>query len=959
MKATFVFSGKPEEKGFDDGIVSAKEDGFDAVVLAGDDVPFRIPSFMKSCLENSVAPVVGFETTVEDDGKESERVVFVPEDEDGLASLVSFAERFPERTVSVDDVAESLSNETSGRILAFVPPDEPVRNEAESKPSSDSKTEDAKRKSVEREVEALERELRETVELSKRSFDKLRELAETMPDEERTAEVERIDEEERKSKEAKGRIPGIRAKIARRKRKLETESAPVEVEETKSVSGRFLKRLSEIFPQRTFVGVDRNLPTKERRRISDAAKRAGATTYDPSDGVSISEEAGTVLERAYGFERRPASVSEAELREILEMEVEARTLSDETRKAVERLVERETETLSKESGIERKSRRIAFLRETFGIDAMRKGTAGIFRWIEDASTISWLTGSAGIVPNEAVGTDDGEETVACDASAFERIRKRALRIGDENRTEDGVVVRARFFVPDEAVARYVPRRKTDDGEVLGIEVGEDVPSGLVLNVVVPKPCAILGNAARLAYESRGIDLFEREWEFDADAMLEAVGSGLPTGAKPFDSPEGMTATVETRPSTFDEAVAIASSASELAGERARISTSLASALARTLKECPEAFFAAFLNASNRDSARKVMKELVARGIEIERPDVQRSAWECRLSATGILAGYDLVLGVSREDAERISTNGRRAYSSIPDFAERSGVSSATAKALARAGALDELHPSRKGILLACDGIFRRVERLRLVERRAEEARRRLESGRISTKKEEERTRKLLERDEEETAGIRRILKETSPPVGRAETDAEREEMEASVLPLPITSYVPEAYASRPSGTTFVKNLVPDEIVSVYGIVSGVVERTTRKSGRRTASFLLSDGTGFVKVECLPSAYAANPKATREGNVLLARGKVEDDDRGNRRIVASFVGKASGRTRETVVVKRKGEPIPSGAELSDEETGSRLLAYDPNDGTITKTNAFVADFEPDGKVFARTRRPLGT
>jgi error-prone DNA polymerase len=95
----------------------------------------------------------------------------------------------------------------------------------------------------------------------------------------------------------------------------------------------------------------------------------------------------------------------------------------------------------------------------------------------------------------------------------------------------------------------------------------------------------------------------------------------------------------------------------------------------------------------------VVKDAQRRGVRMLPVNVRHSAWRCTVENGGVRLGLLCVKGLRAEIGAKVETERtRRAFSSIEDFARRTGASREELRALAEIGALNGLAPERRAAL---------------------------------------------------------------------------------------------------------------------------------------------------------------------------------------------------------------------------------------------------------------------
>jgi error-prone DNA polymerase len=114
-----------------------------------------------------------------------------------------------------------------------------------------------------------------------------------------------------------------------------------------------------------------------------------------------------------------------------------------------------------------------------------------------------------------------------------------------------------------------------------------------------------------------------------------------------------------------------------------------------------AFYAALINNQPMGfyHVSTVVKDAQRRGVRMLPVNVRHSAWRCTVENGGVRLGFLCVKGLRAEIGTKVETERtRRPFSSIEDFARRTGASPQELRVLAEIGALNGLAPERRAAL---------------------------------------------------------------------------------------------------------------------------------------------------------------------------------------------------------------------------------------------------------------------
>ncbi|HJE24388.1 MAG TPA: error-prone DNA polymerase [Methylorubrum populi] len=120
---------------------------------------------------------------------------------------------------------------------------------------------------------------------------------------------------------------------------------------------------------------------------------------------------------------------------------------------------------------------------------------------------------------------------------------------------------------------------------------------------------------------------------------------------------------------------------------------------------PDVFCAALLNAQPMGfyAPAQIVRDARAHGVEIRPPDVNSSEWDCTLESLGggrklfaVRLGLRLASGLAARDGDRlVKARGERAFASLPELSQRTGLPATALTCLVRADAFRSLGLNRR------------------------------------------------------------------------------------------------------------------------------------------------------------------------------------------------------------------------------------------------------------------------
>lgn len=127
---------------------------------------------------------------------------------------------------------------------------------------------------------------------------------------------------------------------------------------------------------------------------------------------------------------------------------------------------------------------------------------------------------------------------------------------------------------------------------------------------------------------------------------------------------------------------------------------------------PAEFLAAQIE-HRRDKAPALVETARSRGVQVFAPSVNHSDFDCRTAENTIWLGISGITGVGTKSVQKLLQNRiDAAYEDVVDFAARSGMTKNQIVSLIHAGALDDLHDSRKAMVDQIEEIVIRGQAIR-------------------------------------------------------------------------------------------------------------------------------------------------------------------------------------------------------------------------------------------------------
>lgn len=355
-----------------------------------------------------------------------------------------------------------------------------------------------------------------------------------------------------------------------------------------------------------------------------------------------------------------------------------------------------------------------------------------------------------------------------------------------------------------------------------------------------------------------------------------------------------------------------------------------------------------------------INECRKKGYQVICPDVNLSAAGFTEKGGKIIYGLGNVKGVKNYSAS-ILQHRDRYYKNLADFIWRSGANRTAVTALIKGGAFDRLHPSRDAMLEKEDLLYTRVRRIRVLDERIEEKKKRYTADGASEKT-KARLAVQIKQDEAARQDASDDIMEVVKELGYRREDGSRSGMEKEVLYTYISAHPLDAFQTALSQLDPIASAEEGTGIRAGGMASGLRISKT-KSGREMSSFFLEDRTGTVKVILWPDRFEKMGEIPRENSILKVYGKLKRDNEGELYIDPSWIGELENSMPQCIIMVKDREEIPRilDGEIKQHlgRQGSRVLFYDKRTGLIEKTGYRVPyGYEQEGleMTYARSLLP---
>ncbi|MBO8127116.1 MAG: DNA polymerase III subunit alpha [Firmicutes bacterium] len=316
------------------------------------------------------------------------------------------------------------------------------------------------------------------------------------------------------------------------------------------------------------------------------------------------------------------------------------------------------------------------------------------------------------------------------------------------------------------------------------------------------------------------------------------------------------------------------------------------------KYYPTQFFAALLTSvrHNTDKLRSYVS--TARnelGIKVLPPDVNQSKLDFSITDSGILFGLSAVKNVGENAAAAIiqEREARGPYTSLEDLCRRVPgrvLNKSALEYLIKAGACDSLGEPRRQLLARYEEVLWRTGRKQDSAARGQ--------GSLFGE--------MLQ--DTETAGS--ALGEENNLTPEELLAQEKEALGFYLSGHPIAHWRELLAQFTDKNLSDLELLADGESVIIGVVVGGIQVRRTRK-GQQMARLTLEDEYGSIEAIAFPRVYASQAELFKEGEPLVALGRVEQTDEGSQLLLSKVIPLAPGHlavyTREDfAILAQKGE-----------------------------------------------------
>ncbi len=273
---------------------------------------------------------------------------------------------------------------------------------------------------------------------------------------------------------------------------------------------------------------------------------------------------------------------------------------------------------------------------------------------------------------------------------------------------------------------------------------------------------------------------------------------------------------------------------------------------------PAEYMAALLTSTKRDKDRTALylNECRSMGVDVLVPDVNESDVDFTVSDGKIRFGMSAVRNVGEGVVEKIiDARADGPFESFLDFCERVDIDALnrrTIESLIKAGAFDQLVPSRKALFLGFEAAVEAV----ITRRRNEEM------GQFSLFGAESSVHQPVNLD----LGAEEWSQKTK-------LGFEKEMLGLYISDHPLLGAASSLRASGAAKVPSLWDMADGANVVLGGIVSGITRRTTR-DGKLMLFFGLEDLEGAVEVLCYPRTVSEVGQLVQEDAILIVEGRLD-------------------------------------------------------------------------------------
>ncbi len=300
------------------------------------------------------------------------------------------------------------------------------------------------------------------------------------------------------------------------------------------------------------------------------------------------------------------------------------------------------------------------------------------------------------------------------------------------------------------------------------------------------------------------------------------------------------------------------------------------------------FMAALLSAQpdSQEDVIKYINDCKANGIAVLPPSVNSSEYDFTIENGSIRFGLSAIKGIGEKAIESIIAARKRCgtFATLEQFLENIdlfAVNKGVIESLAKAGALDALHPNRAQLLAATDHLLETAKRIQLDK----------SSGQGS----------LF--DFNEPDGPAKTFSMIELPQVRDWHDNEKLVHEKEVLGIyvsghPLAKYENEIKALSCTSIARLSEKKTSGDVSIIGIITNLKKRTS-KNGNQFAVGVLEDMEGMIETIFFPNVYTKHAELIESDSPVMVIGNIEYDDATPKKLMTREVKSLQQIQREAI------------------------------------------------------------
>lgn len=313
---------------------------------------------------------------------------------------------------------------------------------------------------------------------------------------------------------------------------------------------------------------------------------------------------------------------------------------------------------------------------------------------------------------------------------------------------------------------------------------------------------------------------------------------------------------------------------------------------------PTEFFASAINNSPIKKLAGLTFEATQFGVKILPPSINESDIICSTKDGAILFGFSSIKGIDKNAASIIEERATGKYKSFADFLMRSELNITAINALIHCGALDCFSENRAALMQYQSEVEPVLKKIKEKSSFIKSAKFVLPKLSSMTCNEELISLQLNE-------GLKAEIKELTTPdklekrITNAQTTlTQMEEMlslitiqeaypedklkkmahEKSFLGIYVTAHPMDVYpTAKELEVPCVNDTVIDDNSVLYGIITDVVLKQTKKSGQQIAFFNVEDKSGSIECCMFSKCYAQYGSMVKEGQAFLFYGSCQEEN----------------------------------------------------------------------------------